>query len=92
MHLPAPVVSFPGSMYDANGTSLDRTIPDLLQEQLDAYPHRFMVATAHDMAPVARVWLLAEDARPAAIPPILMAEAVKLVLAGKGIMILAQRK
>ena len=77
-------------MFDADGKSLGPTIPDLLQGQLDDYPHRSMV-TDRDLAPVARVWLLANDATPDAIPPIIMAEAVKLVLAGKGIVILAQR-
>jgi len=81
---------FPGVIYDGQGKSLDPTIPDLLQEQLDDYPHRSMV-TDRDAAPVARVWLLANDATPDAIPPILMIEAVKLVLAGKGVLILAQR-
>ena len=81
---------FPGTIYDADGKSLDPTIPDLLQEQLDGYPHRSMV-TDRDLAPVARVWLLANDATPDAIPPVLMIEAVRLVLAGKGILILAQR-
>ncbi len=82
--------SFPGAIYDGEGKSLDPTIPDLLQEQLDGYPHRSMV-TDRDVAPVARVWLLADDATPDAIPPILMIEAVRLVLAGKGVLILAQR-
>jgi len=44
-----------------------------------------------DAAPVARVWLLADDATPDAIPSVLMIEAVRLVLAGKGVLILAQR-
>ncbi len=82
--------SFPGAIYDGQGKSLDPTVPDLLQEQLDGYPHRSMV-TDRDVAPVARVWLLADDATPDAIPPILMIEAVRLVLAGKGVLILAQR-
>ncbi len=82
--------SFPGAIYDGQGKSLDPTVPDLLQEQLDGYPHRSMV-TDRDVAPVARVWLLADDATPDAIPPVLMIEAVRLVLAGKGILILARR-
>jgi len=82
--------TFPGAIYDGQGKSLDPTIPDLLQDQLDGYPHRFMV-TDRDTAPVARVWLLADDATPAAIPRVLMIEAVKLVLGGKGIVILARR-
>ncbi len=82
--------SFPGAIYDGQGKSLDPTVPDLLQEQLDGYPHRSMV-TDRDVAPVARVWLLANDATPDAIPNVLMIEAVKLVMAGKGVLILAQR-
>lgn len=81
---------FPGTIYDGQGKGLDSTIPDLLQEQLDGYPHRSLV-TDRDVAPVARVWLLANDATPDAIPHVLMIEAVKLVLAGKGVLILAQR-
>ena len=84
------MTSFPGSIHDANGRSLDPTVPDLTQDQIDACPHRSMVS-ARDLAPVARVWLLADDATPDAIPPVLMIEAVKLVLAGKGVLILAQR-
>ncbi|HEY0202668.1 MAG TPA: hypothetical protein VGC15_00780 [Acetobacteraceae bacterium] len=65
-------------------------MPDLTQEQINRCPNRFMV-TRQGLAPIARVWLLANDATPDAIPPVLMIEAVKLVLAGKGILILAQR-
>jgi len=82
--------SFPGAIYEGQGKSLDPTIPDLRQEQLDGYPHRSMVMD-WTLAPVARVWLLANDATPDTIPPGLMIEAVKLVLAGKGVLILAQR-
>lgn len=84
-------VGFPGAIYDGQGRSLDPTIPDLSQDQLDAYPHRSMV-TDRDVAPVARVWLLANDAMPDAIPHVLMIEAVRLVLAGRGVLILAQRQ
>ena len=85
------MTTFPGSIYDGQGTSLDPTIPDLVQDQLDAYPHRSVV-TDRNRAPIARVWLLTNDATPDAIPPVLMIEAVKLVLAGKGVLILAQRR
>ena len=81
---------FPGTLYDADGRSLDPTMPDLEQDQVDACPHRSMV-TDRDMAPVACVWLLANDAAPGAIASAIMAEAVQLVLAGKGVLILAQR-
>ena len=82
--------SFPGAMFNAEGVSLDPTIPDLTEGKLVEYTHRSMVAR-DGTAPVARVWLLANDATPDAIPPIIMAEAVKLVLGGKGIVILARR-
>ena len=84
------MTSFPGFIYDGQGKSLDPTVPDLTRDQLDAYPHRSLVSD-QNTAPIARVWLLADDATPDAIPPILMTEAVKLVLAGKGVLILAQR-
>ena len=82
--------SFPGIIYDGDGRSLDPTVPDLLQKQIDDSPHSSMV-TKRVSAPVARVWLLADDATSDAIPPVLMIEAVKLVLSGKGIVILAQQ-
>ena len=82
--------SFPGAIYDGEGKNLDPTVPDLLQEQIDNSPYSSMV-TKRAPAPVARAWLLADDATPDAIPPAIMAEAVSLVLAGKAIVILAQR-
>ena len=82
--------SFPGHIYDGDGKSLDPTIPDLQQDQLDDHSHRSMVS-GRELAPVARVWLLANHATPDAIPPVLMIEAVRLILAGKGVLILAQR-
>ena len=84
------MTSFPGAIYDGQGRSLDPTVSDLTREQIDACPHSSLV-TMRTLAPVARVWLLANDATPDAIPPILTIEAVKLVLAGKGVLILAQR-
>ena len=84
------MTTFPGAIYDGHGASLDPTVPDLVQDQLDACPHHSLV-TDRDAAPIVRVWLLANDATPDAIPPVLMIEAVKLVLAGKGVLILAQR-
>ncbi len=83
--------SFPGAIYDGQGASLNPTVPDLVQEQFDACPHRSLVAE-HDREPVARVWLLANNATLNAISHVLMIEAVKLVLAGKGVVILAQRR
>ena len=84
------MTSFPGAMFNAEGISLDATIPDLTPEKLDEFPHRSMVAW--DCAtPVARVWLLSDDAEFAAIHPVILAEAVKLVLNGKAIVILARR-
>ncbi len=82
--------TFPGGIYDADGNALSPLASLLTQDQIDACPHRSMVTTA-DLAPVARVWLLANDATPDAIPPVLMIEAVRLVLAGMGVLILAQR-
>ena len=84
------MTAFPGAIYDGQGASLDPTIPDLVQEQLDTYPHRSLV-TDRNRAPIVHVWLLTNDATPDAIPPVLMIEAVKLVLAGKCVLILAQR-
>ena len=81
---------FPGTMFDAAGRSLDPTVPDLTQDQMDACPHCSLV-TDRDVAPVARVWLLADDATPEPIAPAIMGEAVQLVLAGKGILILSRR-
>ncbi len=49
------------------------------------------MVTTGDLAPVARVWLLADDASPTAIPQPILDDAVQLVLAGKGVLILAQR-
>jgi hypothetical protein len=82
--------TFPGGIYDADGKSLDLTMPDLLQEQIDRCSHRSLVSD-RDQAPVARVWLLANDATPDAIHPVIMSNAVELVLAGKSVLILAHR-
>jgi hypothetical protein len=84
------VSAFPGAMFNAEGASLDATIPDLTQEKLDEYPHRTMVAR-DGVAPVARVWLLADDATFTAVNPVIATEAVELVLAGKAIVILGRR-
>ena len=81
---------FPGALFNAEGASLDSTIPDLTQEKLIEYPHRSMVAQ-DGVAPIARVWLLSDDAEFAAIHPLILAEAVELVLGGKAIVILARR-
>ena len=82
--------NFPDAMFEAKGVSLDPTIPDLTKETLDEYPHRSMVAQDGE-APIARVWLLSEGATFAAIDPTIVAEAIKLVLDGKAIVILARR-
>jgi len=83
-------IAFPGAMFNAEGISLDATMPDLTQDMLDHHPHRSMV-TKEDVAPVARVWLLADDATPTAILQPILDEAVQFVLAGKGVLILAKR-
>ena len=77
-------------MFNAEGISLDATIPDLTQDKLDEYPHRSMVAR-NGVAPVAQVWLLADDATFAAVNSVIAAEAIELVLAGKAIVILGRR-
>lgn len=82
--------SFPGAMFNAEGVSLDATIPDLTEEKLDEYLHRSMVAR-DGAAPIAQVWLLSDDAEFAAVHPVILAEAVKLVLSGKAIVILGRR-
>ncbi len=82
--------SFPGSMFNAEGVSLDATIPDLTEGTMDEYPHRSMVAR-DGAAPIARVWLLADDATFAAVNPVIATEAVEMVLAGKAIVILGRR-
>ena len=83
-------VAFPGAIYCVDGRSLDPALPDLRGEDLDAYPHRTLV-TDRGVAPVARVWLLADEATWAAIPSVIIVEAVQLVLAGEGILIVARR-
>ncbi len=77
-------------MFDAEGVSLDATIPDLTEGTMDEYPHRSMVARS-GTAPIARVWLLADDATFATVNPVIATEAVELVLAGKAIVILGRR-
>lgn len=84
------MTAFPGAMFNAEGANLAATIPDLTQEKLDEYPHRTMVAR-DGVAPVARVWLLADNATFAAVNPVVATEAVELVLAGKAIVILGRR-
>jgi len=81
---------FPGAMFNAEGISLDATIPDLTEGTLIEYPHRSMVAQG-GAAPIARVWLLADDATFAAVNPVIATEAIELVLAGKAIVILGRR-
>ncbi len=36
--------NFPSAMFNAEGASLDATIPDLTEQTLIEYPHRSMVA------------------------------------------------
>ncbi|MGI4939700.1 MAG: hypothetical protein ACRYHQ_03870 [Janthinobacterium lividum] len=81
---------FPGAMFNAEGVSLDTTIPDLTEGKLDEYPHRSMVAR-DGAAPVAQVWLLSDDATFASVHPVIVAQAIKLVLAGRAIVILGRR-
>lgn len=81
---------FPGTIYNGEGTSLDPTVPNLTQDQIDGCPHRSLVSD-QNLAPIARIWLLANDAAPDIIHPAIMSEGVELVLAGYGVVILAQR-
>ena len=81
---------FPGAVFNAEGVSFDATIPDLTEGKLDEYPHRSMVAR-DGAAPVAQVWLLSDDAAFTAVHPVIVAEAIKLVLAGKAIVIVGRR-
>jgi len=81
---------FPGTMFNAEGANLDAAIPDLTQDKLDEYPHRSMVAQ-DGAAPIARVWLLADDATFTAVNPVIANGAIELVLAGKAIVILGRR-
>ena len=81
---------FPGNIYGLGRKSLDRNVPDLAQGEINGYPHRCIVSY-RKLAPIACMWLLTNDATSAAISHVLMIEAVKLVLAGKGIMIMARR-
>ena len=84
------MISFPGAIFNAEGVSLDVTIPDLTEEKLDGYPHRTMV-TREGTAPVGQVWLLSDDATFAAIPQGIVLEAMQMVLTGMGIVILGRR-
>ena len=74
------MTSFPGSIYDGQSANLDPTMPDLAQDQLDAYHHRSLVTDRH-AAPIVRVRLLVSDSTPDVISHILMSEAARLVLA-----------
>jgi hypothetical protein len=60
------------------------------QEQLDEHLHQTLLAD-RDGAGVFRVWLLADDATAAGIPSDIVAEAVRLMLAGQGFLIAARR-
>ncbi len=84
------MIQFPCAMFNAEGVSLDATIPDLTEGTMDEYPHRSMVAR-DGAAPIARVWLLADDATFTAVNPVIATEAAELVLAGSAIVILGRR-
>lgn len=80
---------FPGCIYDPDGKRLDRNGPDMTQEQLDDHLHQTLLA-AGEGAEVSRVWLLADDAQAITVPPAIMAEAIRTMLAGQGILIAAR--
>lgn len=71
------------------GISLDPTIPTLTQEMMDEDSHRSIV-TLDNHAPISCASLLADDASSAAIHPVIVAEAMELLLAGKGLLISAR--
>ena len=81
---------FPGFMFGPDGVSLDARVPDLSEDTLALLPCRSMV-TRDGLAPIARAWVLRDDATFAGIPAPLRAEAFDLVLAGRAILILAKR-
>ena len=82
--------TFPGCIYDPQGKRLDRPGPDMTQDQLNEHEHQTLLAD-RDGVEVARVWLLDDDADTAALPPVIVAEAVRLILAGQGLLIAARR-
>ena len=82
--------SFPGATFEDNGVSLNPAIPNLTRDMLAEYPHRFLVARER-LAPIARAWLLSDDATFAAISAVIVAEAIKTIRAGKSIVVLARR-
>ena len=82
--------SFPRTMFDAEGTSLDRTISGLTEERLVEYQQRSIMAR-NATAPFARVWLVSDDTTFAPVPAVIVVEAFKLLLAGKGVVVLARR-
>ena len=47
-----PSLAFPGAIFDARGRSLD----SLRQEDLDAYPHRFLVTANGSAVSLRRGW------------------------------------
>ena len=83
-------MTFPGAIYDPEGKRLDRPGPDMTQEQLNDHLHQTLLANRDDVE-VSRVWLLADDATADALPSVIVAEAVRLILAGQGLLIAARR-
>ena len=72
------------------GKRLDAPGADMTQDQLDEHLHQTLMAD-RDGVEVSRVWLLADDATADALPPAIVAEAVRLILAGQGLLIAARR-
>ena len=81
---------FPGQMFNGDGTSLDARVPDLGENTLYRMQCRAMVSWGGP-AVIARTWVLRDDATFAGIQAVLRAEAVDLLLAGFGVLILANR-
>ena len=82
--------TFPGAIYNPDGKRLDRPGPAMTQDELNEHLHQTLLADRDDVE-VSRVWLLADDAAAAAVPTAIVAEAVRLILAGQGLLIAARR-
>lgn len=92
-------MTFPGRIYDPEGVSLSPDVPDLTQDVIDAYPHRSMVSGVDfdpdddgDLNPsvVGQVWVLSDDAEYEAVPLAVRVDALALMAAGKGILLVAR--
>lgn len=83
--------AFPGFVFDGEGRPIGGDAPELVQDLLDTFAHGSMVVAIEDLAPVARLWLVNDNATFSAVPPEVVDEAVALMLAGRSILILARK-